>query len=63
MFRQVVAIFRGFVGALEATQAVSVLWAYADYDDNHLPKHVGVNLEYINKSTSSLTHLLVILQQ
>jgi hypothetical protein len=27
-----------------------------------LPKHVGVNMEYINKSTSSLAHLLVILQ-
>jgi hypothetical protein len=25
-------------------------------DGSHLPKHVGVNLEYINKSTSSLTH-------
>jgi hypothetical protein len=32
-------------------------------DGSHLPKHVGVNLEYINKSTSSLTHLLVILQR
>jgi hypothetical protein len=32
-------------------------------DGNHLPKHVGVNLEYSNRSTSSLTHLLVILQR
>jgi hypothetical protein len=29
-------------------------------DGNHLPKRVAVNLEYINKSSSSLTHLLVI---
>jgi hypothetical protein len=29
----------------------------------HLPKHVAVNLEYSNKSTNSLTHLLVILQR
>jgi hypothetical protein len=27
-----------------------------------MPKHVWVNLEYINKSTSYLTHLLVVLQ-
>jgi hypothetical protein len=53
----------GGVGALETTQAMSVLWAYTDYDNNHLPKHVGVNVEYINKSTSFLTHLLVILQR
>jgi hypothetical protein len=32
-------------------------------DGKLLPKHVGVNLEYINKSTSFLTHLLVILQR
>jgi hypothetical protein len=32
MFWQMVAIFRGVVGALEATQVVSVLWAYTDYD-------------------------------
>jgi hypothetical protein len=31
-------------------------------DGNHLPKHVGVNLEYVNKSTSCLKHLLVILR-
>jgi hypothetical protein len=29
---------------------------------NHLPKHVVVNLAYMNKSTSSLTHLLIILR-
>jgi hypothetical protein len=32
-------------------------------DGNHLPKHVGVNLEYMNKSTCFWTHLLVILQR
>jgi hypothetical protein len=32
-------------------------------DGNHLPKHVRVNLEYIDKSTSSLTILLVMLQR
>jgi hypothetical protein len=32
MFRQVVAIFRGVVGALEATQVIAILWAYTDYD-------------------------------
>jgi hypothetical protein len=31
-------------------------------DGNHLPKYVGANLEYINKSSSSLMHLLIILQ-
>jgi hypothetical protein len=31
MFRQVVAIFRGVIGALLATQAMSVLWAYTGY--------------------------------
>jgi hypothetical protein len=52
----------GFVGAVEATQVVSVLWAYMDYnlssvascreppeDGNRLLKRVGVNLEYVNK--------------
>jgi hypothetical protein len=32
-------------------------------DGNHLPKHVGVNLEYSNTSASSLAHLLFILQR
>jgi hypothetical protein len=33
MFRQMVAIV---VGALEATQALSVLWVYADYDPSRV---------------------------
>jgi hypothetical protein len=51
---------QGVLGALEANQAMSVLWAYTYYgpssvascrgNGNHLPKHVGVNLEHINKS-------------
>jgi hypothetical protein len=32
MFRQVVAIFRGVVSALQATRAMSVLWGYTGYD-------------------------------
>jgi hypothetical protein len=36
-----VTIFRGsVVGALEATQAMSVLWAYTDYD----PSSVAIGL-------------------
>jgi hypothetical protein len=80
--------FHGVLGALEVNQAISVLWAYTDYDPssvasccgmlwmdhnpytpttqilleqllrhlrppdfaNPLPKHVGANMEYINKS-------------
>jgi hypothetical protein len=52
-----------------------VFWACMDYfqssvascrtpeDANYLPEHVGVNLEYSNKSPSSLTHLLDILRR
>jgi hypothetical protein len=56
----------GGLGALETLQPVSVLWAYTDYDPptawvaskspedgKYLPKHVGVKLEYINKSPGS----------
>jgi hypothetical protein len=32
MFWQVVAIFRGVIGVLEATKVISILWAYMDYD-------------------------------
>jgi hypothetical protein len=32
MFRQVVANHQGVVRASEATQAISVLWMYMDYD-------------------------------
>jgi hypothetical protein len=73
MFRQVVTIFRGrryprsyssnicIVGVygLRSVQCGQLSWSE---DGNHLPKHVVVNLEYINKSASSLTHFLVILR-
>jgi hypothetical protein len=38
MFRQVVAIFRGAVDALEATRAMSVLWAYMGYDPSSVAR-------------------------
>jgi hypothetical protein len=32
MFQQVIAIIRGVVVTSEATQAISILWMYMDYD-------------------------------
>jgi hypothetical protein len=59
MFRQVFVIFKAFVGALESTQSVKALTTHED--GNQLLKQFGVNLNYMNKSTSSFTRLLVML--
>jgi hypothetical protein len=55
--------FLGIECHFQSAYAVFVCDLRPPEDGNHLPKHVRVNLEYINKSTSSLTHLLVILQR
>jgi hypothetical protein len=34
MFQHVIAIFKGVIVTLEATQAISVLWMYMDYDSS-----------------------------
>jgi hypothetical protein len=40
--RQVVAIFRGVVDALQATRAMSVLWAYTGYDPSSVASCRGM---------------------